>query len=293
MASKQVKDELKLGYVLVSGGREWADEIARRRAAQLAALGLARHDTEPTVRAGLLQELAAVERRAELLLDADDMLDAAESRDPAVLARRDTAHERCLKTVVAAREVIAAACDETAQRDLGFHGATPRDAESVEKLAGRVASRMAVSPPAATRRGVTLDAHALCADLRRDHAELKDANEAARTSKHAIVLARARRDEAWTQYTAERTQVGARFDAMLRIVGLGDAAEGLLPPRVKAVKDADATKETPARDATKPATEGERTDAQRPTPTESASGTSAPATTPAVNTRPSMPAPPS
>lgn len=288
MASKQVKDELKLGYMLVSGGREWADEIARRRTAQLVELGLARHDTESTVRAGLVQELDAVERRAEVLLDADDTLDAAESRDPAVLARRDVAHERCLKTVVAAREVIAAACDETAQRDLGFHGATPRDAESVEKLAGRVASRMAVSPPKATRRGVTLDAPALCADLRRDHAELKSANEAARTSRHAIVLARARRDENWTQYTAERTQVGARFDAMLRVVGLGDAAEGLFPARVKTVKEADATK---------PATEGERpdapTEAQKPTPTESTGGASPVAPTPAVNTRPSLPAPPS
>ena len=289
MASKQVKDELKLGYVLVSGGREWADEIARRRAAQLAALGLARHDTEPTVRAGLLQELAAVERRAEVLLDADDALDAAESRDPAVLARRDTAHERCLKTVVAAREVIATACDETAQRNLGFHGATPRDAESIEKLAGRVASRMAVSPPTATRRGVTLDTHALCADLRRDHAELKDANEAARTSKHAIVLARARRDEAWTLYTAERTQVGARFDATLRLVGLGDAAEGLLPSRTKTAREADAPKTethdaTPSNAQPAPPKEATTRDAQ---PEASAT------TTPAVNTRASMPAPPS
>lgn len=278
MASKQVRDECKVGDAVAMAGRTWACEIAAKRSAQLAEVGLGGPVTEPSLCQSIERDMGALVARGERLQAADTALDECEGRTPGVLARRDDVCARTLRGLLQVREVVTTFAGEPACRELGFVGSTPRDPVAVEELAARVLERVPTAKLTAQVPGVTLDLAATSAGLAADHAALVKANADVLDAKRAEQLARSRRDALWTEYTRERTLAQAQLDALLRAVGLADVADRLAPPARKATTavegKADATK-TPPKPADAPAKAA-------PKPAE-------PATTPAINTRPSLP----
>jgi hypothetical protein len=186
-------------------------------------------------------------------------------------------------------------CGDAAVRMLGFDGPTPRDAVTVEQLAERVLTRIRVSAPIASMPGVTLDLDTMAEALQDRQDVLAHSNTAVQSSRRNVQIARARRDEAWTTYTMEKNCAVSRLDGLLRAVGLGDIADGLLPARSRVSVETTASekKEPVEKSATKDgskASEGVKN---------SASVEKNPAVPEhdkpllAINTRPSVPAPPS
>ncbi len=282
MASKQIRDECKVGDAVATAGRTWACEIAAKRSAQLAEVGLGGPLTEPSLCQSIERDMGALVARGERLQAADTALDECEGRTPGLLARRDDVGARTLRGLLQVREVVTTFAGEAACRELGFVGSTPRDPVAVEELAARVLERIATAKLTAQVPGVTLDLAAMSAGLAADHVVLVKANADALEAKRVEQLARARRDALWTEYTRERTFAQAQLDAVLRAVGLPDVADRLAPPTRKAPaaeSKADAAKPAP-KPADAPAKAAPKPDAPKP---------AEPAPTPAINTRPSLP----
>lgn len=294
MASKQIRDECKIGEAIAAAGRSWACEIANRRGARLTALGLGGAEVEAAIAQAIERDMSALALSGERLQDADTALDRAESVGPGLLARRDEACQRAYDHLVQMREVVATFAGAAAAREVGFVGTTPRDPVAVEELAGRVLAflpRVTLTP---RLPGVTLDLAPSTAELAIRHDALVKANADALEAKHGEQLARSRRDELWAEYTRERTSTGLRLTADLRAVGLADVAERLLPTTRKvtaAEGETDATKSDATRPEKKSARAAKGAKTKQPTAEVKAA---APAATPAINTRPSLaPAPPS
>lgn len=292
MASKQVRDECKVGESIVAAGSAWACEIGARRAGQLAQLGLGGAQVEAAICQGIERDMAALAARGQRLQDADIALDVAESTGPGVLARRDEACQRTYNGLVLLREVVTAVAGDGAARELGFVGTTPRDPVAVEELAGRVLGRVATVKLTPTMAGVTLDLGAATQPLAAEHPALVQGNADVLEAKRREQFARARREELWVEYTRERTCTAWRLDADLRAVGLTDVADRLVPAVRKA---------TPAVDAAEGAKDGAKVSLKRPEKapakgdaakteaTKAAEKPAEPAVTPAINTRPSLP----
>lgn len=286
--SKQIQDECAVGESVVTTGRTWAAEVASRRAAQLAKLGLAGPGTEAEVGAALARDMDALAARGELLRRADASLDAAERAVPDVAARRDEAHRRLWQGLVLVREVVGAVAGDAAARDLGFDGASPRDPAAAEGLAERVLARVPSARLLPRTPGVTLDLRAVTVDLAADHAALAQANADLREARRSEQLARVHRDELRAEYTRERESAAERLVADLRAAGLDGVAERLL-----AVTRAAAADSAPPRAPRRTSRAAPRNSVQaRPVAEPRIAPSQAPM--PMINTRPSQaPAPPS
>jgi len=286
MASKQIRDECKVGESIVAAGQTWACEIGVRRAGQFTDLGLGGPNVESALCQTIERDMSALAVRGQRLQEADTALDDAENAAPGALARRDEANQRTLRGLVQVREVVTAVAGEGAARELGFVGPTPRDPVAVEEVTARVLGRVSTVKLTSQVPGVTLDLGPTTAALAVDHGALVAANAEVIDGKRREQLARSRRDELWGEYTRERTTAAARLESELRAVGLTDVADRLVP----VVRKASAAEATEGDGAT--AKEGAKVSLKRPekgAKAEAAKPAEPVVTTPAINTRPSLP----